>query len=265
MKGTHSLRRGPLVCCLLGFGLLCLVPALAAEPTEPLEIFAEDNADPFSRPDGSGYANDVVRAAFAAADVDINLVVVPYSRCKKQVIDGSVVACFSMSAAPELTDRVKFADSSLFSVTPVYFENRQQPLQARSEAELGAGVRVGIVRGYEYPAATLAAQRRGVVLDAHRTEQVNLKMLAAGRLDAALVMTNDLTGEHYWPRAAGVEKAVGVAFRSPRVQVAYLGFSVIHPHGAWALEKYNLGMQRISDDGRLDQIRQHWSVAMVGK
>ncbi|NQD35520.1 ABC transporter substrate-binding protein [Permianibacter sp. IMCC34836] len=251
-------RKAVLLSALLTFAAFIPVPAGSATAAAPLEIFVEDNADPFSRPDGSGYANDIVRAAFAAAGVDITLVVVPYSRCKKQVIEGSAVACFSMSAAPELVGQVKFADTPLFSVTPTYFENRKRPLKARSEAELGAGVTIGVVREYEYPATTLAAQARGAIFDAHRAEQTNLKMLAAGRLDAALVMTNDLTGDDYWPHAAGVSNKVSVAFHSPSIQIAYLGFSTVHPQGEWALAQYNLGVSRISDNGTLASIRQRW-------
>src|SRR5882672_804025 len=45
------------------------LPSVAAD----LKIMAEDAAEPFSRADGMGYANDVVKAAFHAAGVEIQL------------------------------------------------------------------------------------------------------------------------------------------------------------------------------------------------
>ena len=47
--------------------LFCVPAARAVDRT--LEIYVENAADPFSRPDGTGYANDVVRAAFEAVGV----------------------------------------------------------------------------------------------------------------------------------------------------------------------------------------------------
>ncbi|WP_423049241.1 hypothetical protein [Undibacterium sp. SXout7W] len=52
-------------------------------PPESIEIMVEDAADPFSKADGTGYANDQVVAAFSAVGVDIKFNVVPYVRCKK--------------------------------------------------------------------------------------------------------------------------------------------------------------------------------------
>jgi hypothetical protein len=127
-----------------------------------LEIYVENAADPFSRPDGTGYANDVVRAAFEAVGVRVNFKVVPYSRCKYMVLSGKTVACVSMSWDPSFAGKVKFADTPLINVTPVYYENRSRPLAARSEAELGKGIVVGTIRGYEYPKTVMEAKARGV-------------------------------------------------------------------------------------------------------
>ena len=43
---------------------------VAAMPANALEIAVEDDAAPWSQPDGTGYANDLVRAAFAAVGID---------------------------------------------------------------------------------------------------------------------------------------------------------------------------------------------------
>src|SRR6185369_12478061 len=48
----------------------------------PLPIAVEDDAGPWSQHDGTGFANDVVRAAFKATGVEVELLVVPYARCK---------------------------------------------------------------------------------------------------------------------------------------------------------------------------------------
>lgn len=227
-------------------------------PGPLLEVFVENAADPFSRPDGTGYANDVVRAAFAAVNVDIVLTIVPYVRCKAKVLDGSAALCFSMSWLKEFEGRVKFADTPLFSVTPVYFENPAHPLAARNEEELGKGIRIGTIRGYEYPASTLRARDRGAVFVDGSSAAANLKKLAAGRLDAAMVMADSLNGARLWIDQARVGNLVREAFKCPSVQVAFLGASTRNPRGMWAIEKYNRGIAIISKNGVLDSIRKRW-------
>jgi hypothetical protein len=61
---------------------------IAQEVRETLTIMVEDAAAPWSRSDGTGYANDVVVAAFKEMGVEIQLRVVPYSRCKYLVLSG---------------------------------------------------------------------------------------------------------------------------------------------------------------------------------
>lgn len=136
-----------------------------AAPAARPQVLVEDAASPWSNQHGEGYANDLVRAAFAAAGVDIKLVVVPYARCKAQVMQGRATGCFSMSAAPELEGRVRFSDKPLFSVTPRFYFNVQYPVRARSVAELPRGMRVGIVHGYEYPPFVAQLAQRGIVVE----------------------------------------------------------------------------------------------------
>jgi polar amino acid transport system substrate-binding protein len=79
-------------------------PSASAAPVTParVQILVEDAASPWSNQGGEGYANDLVRAAFAAVGVDVELKVLPNARCKAMVLQADAVACSSMSASPEL-------------------------------------------------------------------------------------------------------------------------------------------------------------------
>lgn len=237
--------------------LASLSPAARAVPP-PLEILVEDDAAPWSRPDGTGYANEVVLAAFAAAGLPVALRVVPYARCKAMTLQGAAAACFNMSPAPDLEARVALADQPLFVATPKYVVDPAHPLHASSEHELRAGTRIGIVNGYEYPASVAALAARGVVLEASNSEVTNLKKLALGRLDAALVVLDDAKNEQFLLLAAGVKPLV-VAFQSSAMG-SYVGFSLKHPQGELARRQFNLGLRIISDNGVLAGIRHKWGV-----
>ncbi|MES2148819.1 MAG: transporter substrate-binding domain-containing protein [Pseudomonadota bacterium] len=232
-------------------------PAWAGQA--PQHITVENGADPYSRPDGSGYANDVVRAAFAAVGVSIVFDVVPYARCKQGVLSARSATCVSMSWDPAFEGKIRFADTPLITITPVYFENGERPLVARSEAQLGAGLRIGTVRGYEYPPAAMRTRARGAVFEEGQSELSNLKKLAAGRLDAALVMSNPLTGVAHWAEAAEVGARVRLAFRSEESEYGYFAVSVEHPDGLALLEKYNAGIKRINGDGTVARLKSKWA------
>ncbi|HEU4375430.1 MAG TPA: transporter substrate-binding domain-containing protein [Telluria sp.] len=236
--------------------LLCAALLGGAAHGAPVRILVEDAASPWSNHAGEGYANDLVRAAFAAAGAAADLVVVPYARCKALVMQGGAPACFSMSAAPELERVVRFADKPLFSVTPRFYFNARQPLAARSVAELAAGTRVGIVHGYEYPPFVAGLAQRGIVLESARSDVANLQKLAAGRLDTALVMTDDMRSEELIQRQAGVA-AVGFAFATAPMG-SYIGFSTRHPDGEAQRRLFNQGFQAISANGTRQAIEAKW-------
>ena len=89
---------------------------------DTVDIGVEDAAAPWSQEDGTGYANDIVRAAFAAVGADVRLHALPYARCKQYVLTGELVACVSMSPAPELRGAVRFSAEPLFVFTCDFFE-----------------------------------------------------------------------------------------------------------------------------------------------
>ncbi|WP_157669882.1 ABC transporter substrate-binding protein [Chitinibacter sp. GC72] len=243
---------------LLGLLLpLTMAQAMAQGIAEPLEILVEDAAEPFSRADGSGYANELVVAAYAAVGIDVKLGVVPYSRCKAMVLDGSVAACFNMAWEKALEGRVKLADEPLYKAHGVYFQHKARPLAARKESELGKPLRIGTVKDYEYADSALQARLRGAVFFPGRSEQVSLKRLAQGKLDAALVIGNDLQGSRYWAESAGVADQVELAFPSTPTLV-YIGFSTSHPQGQWALDKFNQGYKLLRETGYIGQLRKKW-------
>src|SRR5688572_22083266 len=80
-----------------------------ASRRETIDVGVEDAAAPWSQPDGTGSANDLARAAFGAEGIDVRLHVLPYARCKQHVVNGELVACISMSPAPELEKTVRFS------------------------------------------------------------------------------------------------------------------------------------------------------------
>lgn len=225
-----------------------------------LEIAAEDETEPWSRSDGTGSANDVVRAAFKAVDVDVSFRVVPYARCKTMVIDGTVVACFSMSRTG-LDSGVIFPVMPLFICYADYYVRADRAAGSKPFDRLAAGTVVGVVRGYEYPASVYSLERQGaIVLEESPSEVTNLKKLVAGRIGAAIINHNETKRDDYVVAQAG---AMGKVRRSMRAGTlnSFIGFSRNHPDTKWALERFNAGFLAIVNNGELKRIEQRWATA----
>jgi len=228
-------------------------PAAAADH---VTVLVEDAAGPWSNADGTGMANDLVKAAYAAVGVDVTLTVVPYARCKALVFNGAAAACFSMSEAPELKGVVNLADKPLFNVYPRFYQRAGKAVKLVDENGFHKGMRLGIVNAYEYPPAVLELARRGVVLEPARSDLVNLKKLAAGRIDVALIMTDELKTEAMMMRQARVS-GVTLAFQSEPMG-SFIGFSATHAQGPRAQRLFNDGYARITRDGGKRAIENKW-------
>lgn len=230
----------------------------AASHAAPIELMVEDAASPWSNSDGSGYANELVLAAYDAVRTDIKLVVVPYARCKTYVMNGTVAGCFSMSDELELQGKVHFSDAPLFQAYPRFYQNSAYPVAARSVGELVPGTRIGIVNGYEYPQEVMLLAKKGVILEQTRSESLNLKKLAAGRINLALTMMDDIKNDEAVLREAQVS---GVAFAFQATpQGSFLGFSTVHPDGERARMLFNKGYKIILENGLKRAIDRKWKL-----
>ncbi|MGZ3254486.1 MAG: substrate-binding periplasmic protein [Burkholderiaceae bacterium] len=238
----------------IGYGMAVAAPFLIA---------VEDDAAPWSQRDGTGFANDIVRAAFKAAGSEIELAVVPYARCKDMAIKGKAAACFTMSWIPELAGKIVFADKPLFRCSVDYFVSNKHPLKANSEETIPKGTVIGIVIGYEYPQSFYALKEKSiVVLEESESEELNLKKLSLGRIDAALVTHNETKPAELLMARARVTGQVNRAFRSG-VNDSFIGFSTKHPDGLKAMEKFNEGYRIITANGDRRLIEQRWRSAAL--
>lgn len=239
------------------------VPPGSAAVRSPLPIAVEDGSAPWSRPDGTGFANDIVAAAFGAEGVSVALQVVPYARCRALVKEGAVVACFSMSKAPDLRGRVAFPSAPLFACNTELVQNPARPVSSAtaigSLLDLPRGTTVGVVIGYEYPPAVEAARQRGaIVLKAVTSEELLLRLLAAGRLQTALVNLNDSKPLPLLAARAGVREPLARIARVGTLD-SHLGFSMRHPRGPASLRQFELGMAAIRRNGTLARIERAWA------
>ena len=109
-KHNHKFRMLPFFLTIFMFLMLAQI----AEGRETLRFFVENDAAPWSKADGTGYANDLVKAIYDAVDVNVDFEVVPYARCKKYAETGEAVGCFSVARIPEVENIIAFSEIPLF-------------------------------------------------------------------------------------------------------------------------------------------------------
>lgn len=248
-----------LLTCVLQLLIANANASAVPESHDALTIMVEDAAAPWSRGDGTGYANDVVVAAFKEMSVETKLKVVPYSRCKYMVLNGQVAACFNMSWQPEFEGKIKLAAQPIFKVSNDVFEPIKAPLPKPPDGKcvLPPGTVVGLTRDYEYSAQVMALQASGVRFENSLSDLTSLQKLAAHRFQAVVIMSNDLEVRNQKAIQSGTEKTVRFAFNCGVVN-STIGFSVAHPDGLRALETYDEGYRRIEANGVLEEIHGRW-------
>lgn len=226
---------------------------------ETIRIGAEDDAAPWSYADGTGYVNDLVRAAFNAVNWRVDYDVQPYPRCKMLASAGKQSACFSVSHTPDLNQTLLFPDEPVFIAKNILFARPDSILQGCSADNWPKNTSVGLVNGYEYQAEGEALrQDKRVKIDMTRSEALNLRKLAAGRIDAALITIDSIHNLEFMALLANVKpnfKPICDYGGAP----AYIAFSKSHPLGLAGLNAFNKGMAMIIKNGTKAQLEKEWS------
>lgn len=243
-------------CIFCVFGLLLCPLAWADQVT----IGAEDDAAPWSYLDGSGYVNDLVRAAYQAVHWEVKYEVYPYARCKRMVEDGRLVACFSASKTPELEQKLQYPDTSVFAAQNLLFVRSDSPLPRGCNSKAwGRKISVGFVNEYEYLPAVEVLQKSGTVAASTTVSEVlSLRMLDSKRFDAALITVDPVKRIELMAALAKVKSNFRVLCDFGGFP-AYVAFSRVHPQATTALDAFNKGMKIITKDGTVQRLQKAWA------
>ena len=220
-RHNQKLRMRPAFLTMIMF----LMVAQIAEGRENLKLYVENDAAPWSKADGSGYANDLVNAIYDAVDVNVDFEVVPYARCKKLTEIGEAVGCFNVARIPELESVIAFSEIPLFFAYISYFHNAENPLSASKSEDIANfrqsnGTIVGTVIGYEYDDMFYELEKDGqITVERTRSEEMNIKKLGTGRLNAAILWNNETKPADLIIEKAGMAGKVELAFHSTKLEM----------------------------------------------
>ena len=247
-----------LVCTL---GLLLPLATFA----DAVTIGAEDDASPWSYSDGSGYVNDLVRAAYKEVGWKVTYKVLPYSRCKLQTEEGKLVACFSASKTPETEKNLQFPSMPVFVARNILLANADSPLNGCDVDAWPHKMSVGFVNEYEYMPAVEALRKSGrIAVNMVPSEVLMLRMLANGRFDTAVITLDEVKRIELISVLARVKpffKEVCDYGGLP----AYVAFSRAHPQAKEALAAFNKGFALIIKNGTVERLKKEWANKVLSK
>ena len=237
---------------------MTLTESAAQARVEQVTLGAEDDAGPWSYADGTGYVNDVVKAAFAEVGWKVQLKVIPYPRCKALAIDGTLAGCFSASKTPELEQALLYPNAPVLNAQNLLIARADSTWSSCVPTDWGDQSRIGLVRGYEYPDAVSALQRQGKVnIDYADSEVSNLRKLKAGRIDATVVTVDEVKRLEELARLADTT----ASFRTVcdfGAMPAYVTFSRRHVQGSAARRAFDEGYARLVKRRAISALQLAW-------
>ncbi|WP_437879500.1 substrate-binding periplasmic protein [Pseudomonas sp. LRF_L74] len=248
-------RTGPWPALLSAMLALSLCLGLACARADTIRIGAEDDWYPYTGvKDGevSGMSADIVRAAFAAAAVDVELVPYPYARCMEMVRVGQLPACFNTAPNERISREFRLSEAPLFTDDILLWARKADARPITALDQLGSR-RVAVTIGYEYGA--LFDEHPGINRIQVRRDLNGFLMLLHRRVDftaayrgtaQALFLEN--------PELAGQFAPVATLHHSQ----LYLSASRHNADAEQLLQHFDQGMRTIRGNGQYQQILDYW-------
>ncbi len=231
---------------LCGFLFMCLM--LRAEPVRIVSSeFVPHNGEHLPQ---QGYAIELVRQIFASQQQQIQIEFLPWPRALKQVQQGQASAIMTLWYD---SDRASY----LHYPTPLYanyirfYQRNDKPIQFQQLAELAKQqLRLGMVRGYSYHPSVRALPFEFVEVN---SDLESLKMLALGRVD--LVIAEQMVAD-YLLRHELHSYQQQISSTGPLLETKpmYLAFAKHHPAAAALQLKFELGLQQLKTEQRLQSL-----------
>jgi len=228
-----------------------------AGAVKTVTIIAEDDWYPYSsqvKGVSQGFAVDVVRAAYAAVDVEVNFKFASFKSCLTQVEAGTEVGCFDITLDEDTQSRFLFPNEPLFVDTGGIYAIDKPGLADRVTPQDLVGSRVGFTNGAVY--GDFLDKAKGIQREYAMSDLSNLRKLVAGRQDYSLVSTviaNYIFKSHATDFTV-MPKLVGVVSN----QKMYVGFSKKRPESKEAAALLDAGLVKIRANGTYKKIEAQW-------
>ncbi len=243
------------VVVILFYQLLCLA--------ETVKIVAEDDWAPYSafnaiKSAPEGYAVDIVREAFKTQNIDVEFVVLPFSRCLHAVKAGEMVGCFDETMTETNKDLYYWHPTPLFDEELSIFGLEETPVKPLGLKDL-EGKSVGYTIGYTYPPEFF--QNSNIKKYGINSEKNLIPMLVAGRLD--YILLDGLASIYKLNKVPQLKDKLHKVGTVSKWSY-WVVFSKAHPDGKRMVEIFEKGLQALKNSGRYAKMQEQFMQRLKG-
>ncbi len=236
----------------------CVAIYLGAEPVqaETINLVGEDDWYPYSGlKEGKlrGFAVDLITAAYAAVNLNVEYKSAPYVRCLKLVETAQELGCFDSLKDSKLSANFLFHQVPIFEAEIGIYARFDSAASGLRASDL-RGTRLGLTHGYTY--TDVIDNDRTVIREMAPTDYSNLRKLVLRRSDYSLIYTRvaDYLQSQHPDELKGKIKQVGTL----TVDRLYVSFSKRRPDAMRYAELLDRGLRAIHSNGLYGKIEQRW-------
>lgn len=243
----HLMKTFSLLLCI------CWLIALSACPKAshaPLILGAEDSWPPYSDKSGQGISTNIVKAAFAKAGLETQVVVRPYARVLQDVKAGALDAGYNVTRQQNTELEFIFGKEPILQASAYWYFRTNTTPPATTTKNLPDGYRVGAIIDYEYGDIYEAERRRFKEVRVPRQAQL-IKMLKQGRIDAALMFEEEA---NQTLKEMGLSNTAIQKGMFNHTSDIYLAFSRKRPHSQELAQKFDQGIKKLKETGEYKRL-----------
>lgn len=256
-----------LIFALLAGPITAQAQSQPAAPDQPRQsVILACNPFPPSKiantPSHPGYDIEILRAAFAVSNIGVETPFYPWKRALMLAETGQVDGLCSCSWSPDRTRDMLFSDE-LGKIRIGLFATSDRLIGHINRLEDARHINIGVIAGYNLEQA---ARDAGLDVQTANGEDALLKMLYGNRIDAIysfrapIVFARQALGEQ-WGEQWGEP---GPLSYQELVQAPYYSCISKHVAGAeWLLQRLNIGLETVRDNGIYDSILEKYGVADI--
>ncbi|MBI9088899.1 MAG: transporter substrate-binding domain-containing protein [Desulfobacterium sp.] len=201
-----------------------------------------------------GLASHIVSEAFESEGIKIQWGFFPWVRSYQAAKTGTKWDASAVWWATEATQKFFWLTEPVLETSIVFFHLKKRKFHWESIDDLKE-LRIGVTRGYDYGREFMSAiKEKRIVVDITTTDEQNFKKLLAGRID---IFPNDpVVGNSQIRNIFPSEKVKRFTFHPKVFEINTLNLIISKrcKNARLFLEKFNTGLERLKENGRLDQL-----------
>ncbi len=214
------------------------------------KLGVENSWPPYADASGEGISKELVLSAYKHVGLSPEIKAYPYSRVLNLVTTGEIVGGFNVTRQESTVEKFIFGKESLFKAhASIYYGS---PHEYKSLKELPSGLKMGVIRGYEYGDKFEKEKSRFNIVRVNTQEQL-LQMVARKRIEGAILF--DLVKDYTVNSAKMTESKFFKGFHNHTSSI-FVAFSRKEPRAKFYAEKLDEGLRLIRKNGEYNKIFQ---------